>query len=314
MAKFNKKRPKNYLSYFSPAADEEFKKRHPVKYKVLVAVGLTVLFLPPFLCILLNSIFDAPDSGWLFLAGAGSFIIGVGLFNIVAAWIDQYLGHAVTFGCLGVGALLVTIAELLMFNARLRVLFQEDMVSFYFITLLFLPLPLVYYFLFRCSIPGFMKRKYALRDRDYHKLLRGKRNFLWYEALHREYPMGWLYCLNKSFTIVYGAALVTAILFGFFRKISLITCALLTISFLLLTAMTVFADIQDKIEIYGRPIILFARNQTTKRFDSSLFSLLGVLFLLAAAYVYCAITAALWHISLPTLKDIAACLRPSLLP
>lgn len=39
--------------------------------------------------------------------------IGVGLFNIVAAWIDQYLGHMLTILSLGIGAAFVAISCLL---------------------------------------------------------------------------------------------------------------------------------------------------------------------------------------------------------
>ena len=31
---------------------------------------------------------------------AGAFVVGVGLFNLVAAWIHQYLGHLLTAACL----------------------------------------------------------------------------------------------------------------------------------------------------------------------------------------------------------------------
>ena len=59
-------------------------------------------------CLFIN---PAPDEWWLILGVVGTFIIGVGLFNIVAAWIHQYLGHMLTLLCL-LGGLVITVISL----------------------------------------------------------------------------------------------------------------------------------------------------------------------------------------------------------
>ena len=98
---FTKKAPKNKWEYFSATSDEDFKKLHPVGYKWLCGIGITALMLPQIIytayCLFIN---PAPNEWTLMLGYVGTFIIGIGLFNIVAAWIHQYLGHLLTAVCL----------------------------------------------------------------------------------------------------------------------------------------------------------------------------------------------------------------------
>ena len=104
MPKFQKELPKDAHRFFDPAYDEEFRKQHPIQYGILVACGIGALVLPMILLILLTSVWQpAPNSGFLLLGMLGCFIIGVGLFNIVAAFIGQYLGHWVSATCFLLG-------------------------------------------------------------------------------------------------------------------------------------------------------------------------------------------------------------------
>ena len=111
---FSKRAPKNKWEFFSAASDEDFKKLHPVGYNWLCFAGITALMLPSIIyiayCLFIN---PAPDEWWLILGGVGTFIIGVGLFNIVAAWIHQYLGHMLTLVCL-LGGLVITVISVLL--------------------------------------------------------------------------------------------------------------------------------------------------------------------------------------------------------
>ena len=124
--RFTKKAPKNKWEYFSLASDEDFKKLHPVGYKYLVSIGITVLLLP----FIVYSIYiflihtpipmDASISASNFLAFIlgliGSFAIGIGLFNIIAAWIHQYLGHLLTAVCLLGGTALTLFSLYLLYT------------------------------------------------------------------------------------------------------------------------------------------------------------------------------------------------------
>lgn len=107
--RFTKKAPKNKWKYFSASSDEDFKLLHPIGYKVLCAVGITVLMVPmiAYLAYVLY-INPAPNEWFILLGQVGAFIVGVGFFNIVAAWIHQYLGHLLTVICI-VGGLALTL-------------------------------------------------------------------------------------------------------------------------------------------------------------------------------------------------------------
>lgn len=109
--KFQSKAPKNKWEYFSPKADESFKRLHPVGYGILCAVGVTVLLLPMVLYLVYTLVIHPAPGEWTLLLGqAGTFLIGIGLFNIVAAWIHQYLGHLFTFVCIFGGSVLTALA------------------------------------------------------------------------------------------------------------------------------------------------------------------------------------------------------------
>lgn len=104
--RFNAKFPKNAGSFFLRESDNEFKRVHPIAYVILAIFGLIALFGPCIVFALLNYVFTLEQSAWTLLEYIGAFIIGIGLFNLVAAWLNQYLGHAVTIVCLSLGFIL----------------------------------------------------------------------------------------------------------------------------------------------------------------------------------------------------------------
>ena len=114
---FTKKAPKNKWEYFSAASDEDFKRLHPVGYKWLCGIGITALMLPQIIylayCLFIN---PAPDEWTLMLGYVGTFIVGIGLFNIVAGWIHQYLGHMLTAVCLLGGTALTLFSMYLLYT------------------------------------------------------------------------------------------------------------------------------------------------------------------------------------------------------
>jgi len=114
---FTPKAPKNKWEYFYAASDVDFKILHPTAYKLLCCIGAAVLLLPQIIylvyCMFIN---PAPDEWTLILGCAGAFIIGIGLFNIVAAWIHQYLGHLLTAVCLIGGGVITVISMYLLYT------------------------------------------------------------------------------------------------------------------------------------------------------------------------------------------------------
>ncbi len=94
--RFNAKAPKNWGEFFSRRSDEEFRKEHPIGYIVLVTAGIAAVILPAALYYFLaTAVFDT-DHMLSILGVFDAFIMGVGCFNIVAAFIGQYLGHKLT--------------------------------------------------------------------------------------------------------------------------------------------------------------------------------------------------------------------------
>lgn len=105
----NWKPPKGAKNYFSASSDYEFKKKHPIGYGFLVALGIVALLLP----VILYLIFVIPygiNSPWIMLGWLGGFIIGIGLFNFVAIIIKQYLGHWVSIISFILGSILIWIS------------------------------------------------------------------------------------------------------------------------------------------------------------------------------------------------------------
>lgn len=102
--------------WFSPISDEAFKADHPKLYVLLNVIGFIVLFVPWFGFPLLEIalIPGANENGWTFLGMGGGFLVGVALFNILAAWLEQYLGHWVTILCLVLGGAMMAASWLLL--------------------------------------------------------------------------------------------------------------------------------------------------------------------------------------------------------
>ena len=104
---FSKKAPKNKWEFFFAESDATFKLLHPRIYKLLCGVGVLALLLPQILYVAyVVFIHPAPNEWPMLLGYVGTFILGIGLFNIVAAWIHQYLGHLLTAVCLLAGTAL----------------------------------------------------------------------------------------------------------------------------------------------------------------------------------------------------------------
>ena len=283
MPKFQKKFPKNALDYFDPASDEEFKQKHPVGYGVLVACGIGALILPMVIMLLLTMLWcPVEGSGWLFLVMVGCFIMGIGLFNIVAAWINQYLGHWVTIGCLLVGGILAAIGLAIIYNPDIYALFDERMTSYFFFSLIFAAVPPIYYAIFRFTLEEWLRSK-RISHTKIKKLKKGKKNYWWYEALHKQYNLGLIYYVNKWFTVLYVAHLALLFGFGWFRFASPVIAILYAIVCLLAAGMSLFSSAQNNVEEFGTPIVIF-RIRENKGWASSLLDLGVAAFPLMAGY------------------------------
>ena len=105
--------PKGASDYFYASSDDEFKAAHPIGYFFLVLLGIAALMAP----FIIYNIFVIPianNSAWMILGWIGSFLIGIGLFNIVAVIIKQYLGHLVSILSFLIGGIMVVLSLWLM--------------------------------------------------------------------------------------------------------------------------------------------------------------------------------------------------------
>ena len=115
--RFSKRAPKSKWEYFSAQSDEDFKRLHPVGYKWLCAMGILAVMLPQIIYLVYILVINPAPNEWTIMLGyVGAFIVGVGLFNIVAAWIDQYLGHWLTAVCLLGGTALTLLSLYLLYT------------------------------------------------------------------------------------------------------------------------------------------------------------------------------------------------------
>ena len=284
MPKFQKKVPKNWKNYFDPASDDDFKHKHPIGYGVLVFCGIVALLLPLLLLLLITEIwFPAPPSGFLLLAMAGCFIVGIGLFNIVAAWIGQYLGHWLTFGSLLLGGILIAVSLGIVYIPTVYAWFDERMVTFYFLSLLFFLMPPLMYVGFRSGVQSWFIRK-GLRKKQIETLKKGKRNFWWYEALHEEVNMGLLYYANKGITLLYPVLFVLTVTLGWLRFMAPVITGLFAVLSLILAGTNAFSSVQSSLEEFGT---VFAFVRRTKNGGFSFPLLEPVLFALVTLLIGC---------------------------
>ena len=274
--------PKSRLDYFSPESDEWFKKRHPIGYWVLVGFGIAAIVAPLIAFIVLSQIFNLELNGWTFLCIVGCFIVGTGLFNIVAAFIKQYLGHLITFGCLTVGGFMIFAGIKLMETDY----FTDEQVNFYFITLLFLLIPLLLYPWFRHSVHFLLRSEKKLSRSAIKRNMTGKRNFWWYKALHEAEGLGALYYLNLIFTILYPTAFLTAFFFGFIKVMSIPILILSALTYINALVMLACAQIKKNIREYGSPLVLWIKGKYLDIFTW--------IFLLVILYAHLLLFNSLW--------------------
>lgn len=115
--KFQKDLPDNWKEYMDIHADDAFKSKYLIRYGIIVSVGLLAL-LAPMLIYMAYVLFINPakNSPILLLGLVGTFMIGAGLFNIVGAWVQQYMGHKITAICLIIGSLITLLSIVLLYH------------------------------------------------------------------------------------------------------------------------------------------------------------------------------------------------------
>lgn len=297
--------PQNAKSFFDSHSDDEFKAAHPVAYGVLITAGIIVLLAPMVAYILLMGLGGAPNNGWTVLGTVGCFIIGIGLFNVVAAFLHQYLGHIVTVGCLVVGGGLTVLSVWLVYKEMFVDFFAQPHVSAYMTVLFFLLVLAGVYAWFRHGVHLWLCRTRIADESRIKELKKGKANYWWYRQLHQTADMGFVYWLNKIYTVWYAAVLLLAVTTGFLRPMATVVCGLSLPLWIASAGMVFFTQLEDHRSEFGKPIVFFARSQgRARRIESIFFDLFVVVVVLALGYTHIRIVAELWDIALPTATEM----------
>ena len=76
---------------------------------LMALLGIAVLVLPP----VLFAVLVGTGSGWVVLGVIGGFFVGVGLFNYVAIFVKQFLGHRVSIVFFLLGGAMMVVSWLL---------------------------------------------------------------------------------------------------------------------------------------------------------------------------------------------------------
>lgn len=101
--------PKGFGEFFLASSDDAYKEKHPIKYGFIVALGITALVGPMILYFILLECMGVSSDVPVGLGFIGAFIIGIGLFNLVAIILNQYLGHLVSIISFLMGGILLII-------------------------------------------------------------------------------------------------------------------------------------------------------------------------------------------------------------
>ena len=275
--------------------NEKIKQQHNVsdiKTTIVLLAGAVLLVLPMVFLVLTNYLWlDAPESAWIVIGFIGALAIGIGLFNAILSLNKAHLRIKFTLICLLCGIVLIAISELLVYHSYL---FNEILVIYCLMTVLFSISTLICYAVFRAGIQTYLRISKRLSKTNINKHKKGFRNYLWYEEIHSEFGIGKLYYLNKGYTILFSVNLFVNLIFGFFKITSIFTCSLSILLYILATVIGLYGAMKHHLEEYGKTFVLFRRDRLGK-IDSSFFDLFYIVFPIAMAYIHLKMTIGLWQ-------------------
>ena len=155
------------------------------------------------------------------------------------------------------------------------------MMVVWFVSPLSLLFPMLHYLFFREGMKNRFKRKKVVK-RDVRILMRGKKNFWWYQAIHEKYGIGILYPLNIIFTVLFLMTLAMMLLFGWLHAMQYVNAALYTVLAVFGVGLSVFGMAESNIAEYGKPFISLRieKLRTSRRkwgFNSSLLQIFTAL-------------------------------------
>ena len=257
---YNKFLLKNIPLYLLPLTQKVDKASVAKTTPWLIASICICLLLPMAIYGVSMFLLDAPNSGWLLLGMAGSFVLGVGLCNIVASLFGEYLGHLLTVICLTSGVGMTAASLFLLFHPTGKNILSEEAVTYLVFSFMFLVVCAFFYWMFRRTVAEWLKIKKELNMTQQKKLKKGVFNFLWYLAIQKEVGLGWLFFLNLVFTLAFTGAFAFSFLTLVFHGLAAVNSLFLTVTYISIAVMYMFYRVRENLKNHKTPIVLFREN------------------------------------------------------
>ena len=158
------------------------------------------------------------------------------------------------------------------------------MVKYYLLSILLCLLPPIYYPFFRQAVKSRLIRK-STNQKHIKTLMKGFRNFWWYEAVNAEFPLGIIYHVNKLAVILYPSHLFLTLILGWLRFAVPFISVLYGCISVLTAGMSLFSSLETNTSIYGKPFVLLKKTPNNG-YTSSILDFATASFPLFAGYAH----------------------------
>ena len=202
-----------------------FKAKHP---KLHIANIFVSAFLPFCVSLFLMIIFNGMNGHVAFLVYTivGSLVLGVGLTLCVAVDYDKEVFWRLSVYPIVIGALIVVCNIVCACNNELCSALNENLLTLQLACYLSVFYFLLSYSISRESITDYISAKTHLNEDQIDKRKNGFLNYLWYQKIHKEFDIGWIYYFNAISTITIFLFLIATSILAFSKAIANIAIAL----------------------------------------------------------------------------------------
>ena len=176
-------------------------------------------FAPPLIyAILVEGVFPPANSGYGIYGIFGAICIGFAFMIFLGALERFRKIYLLALGFMIFGLLLVVPSLVIMYVPAVYAFVDQYFTGQYFIMPLFLIALAINYPAARSGIAQ------ALRNQNLSKtrikdLMKGRKNFWWYEEVHKQFSLGFIYWTNKVFTIGFAVTVPVHLLFGWLQPV-----------------------------------------------------------------------------------------------
>ena len=227
------------------------------KHDLDALVFIVALMLPVFLFAWITlGLFPAPNSIVMLFGLAGSFILGFGLVCQVFAFKKEgkLVWTKLVLIIYAIGGAITLLSCVVMYVPPIYGLFNEDKMTQYVLSVLFVLMLPTFYSTFRYGVDSWLRRQHVSKTRI-KAMKKGRRNYWWYEEIHRNYNMGIWYYLNVFVTGAYPVLLAVVLLFGWIPVVRRISNVLYVSMAVCSSLMILFGVAQDNLKEEGRAFL-----------------------------------------------------------